>query len=39
MVGEIHLIENKIQNKTIQKARESRRISEEVKDMLVKWRV
>ena len=28
-----------VQNKTIQKARESRRISEEVKEMLVKWRV
>ena len=28
-----------VQNKTIQKARESRRISEEVKEMLVKWKV
>ena len=28
-----------VQNKTIQKARESRRITQEVKEMLVKWRV
>ena len=28
-----------VQNKTIQKARESRRISQEVKEMLVRWKV
>ena len=28
-----------VQNKTIQKARESRRITQEVKEMLVRWRV
>ena len=28
-----------VQNKTIQKARESRRITQEVKEMLVKWKV